>query len=76
MMAIYSWWLAALPLVLRLVPRNLPRRPRDHALAGDGSPELATRKRPYLWASSTPTVGVASLQPLVTILYFILRLRA
>jgi len=46
MMAIYSWWLAALPLVLRLVLRNLPRRPRDHALAGAGSPGLrATRVR-------------------------------
>ena len=46
MMAIHSSWLAALPLVLRLVPRNLPRRPQDHALAGAGSPGLrATRGR-------------------------------
>ena len=34
------------PLALRLVLRNLPRRPRDHALAGAGSPGLrATRGR-------------------------------
>ena len=39
--------LVPLPAVLRLVLRSLPRRPRDHALAGAGSPGLrATRGRP------------------------------